>query len=82
MDNDTKGPSPCAFCGRTFDCAANHEAFETVPYAGTLFYSHGHYGSTAFDPMDGTKLEIAICDECLFTAANTGRAHGAPPMRP
>lgn len=32
---------------------------------GTAFRIYGHYGSTVFDPMDGSSLEIVICDECL-----------------
>ena len=35
------------------------------PYAATTFTSHGHYGSTAFDPVSDTFLEINICDDCL-----------------
>ena len=37
------------------------------PILGTLFRTYGHYGSTVFDPMDGSYLEIVICDECLKT---------------
>lgn len=35
------------------------------PMSGLHFQSYGHYGSTVFDPMDGSSLDIAICDECL-----------------
>ncbi len=35
------------------------------PWAGTTFHSEGQYGSTIFDPMDGSFLEINICDDCL-----------------
>lgn len=35
------------------------------PSEGTCFITYGHYGSTAFDPMDGTYIEINICDPCL-----------------
>jgi hypothetical protein len=35
------------------------------PMGGLHFQSHGHYGSTVFDPMDGSSIDIAICDECL-----------------
>ena len=57
---------PCIACGRelkqVFDEAATNQ-----PYAGTAFRTHGHYGSTAYDPMDGHYLEINICDLCLVT---------------
>lgn len=58
---------PCICCGKKLEnideTATNH------PYGGTVFISHGHYGSTAFDPMNGEYLEITICDDCL-------RGHG------
>jgi len=39
------------------------------PYSGTTFTSHGHYGSTIFDPMSGIFLELNICDDCLYEVA-------------
>lgn len=42
------------------------------PNGGTAFHTSGHYGSGVFDPMDGTYLEIAICDNCLRTAGADG----------
>lgn len=35
------------------------------PIGGTAFRTYGHYGSTMFDPMDASFLEIVICDTCL-----------------
>lgn len=35
------------------------------PLGGTAFRTYGHYGSTVFDPMDGSYLDIVVCDECL-----------------
>lgn len=35
------------------------------PLAGTAFRTYGHYGSTIFDPMDGSYLDIVLCDTCL-----------------
>lgn len=35
------------------------------PNDGLAFSSDGHYGSTAFDPMDLSELEINVCDDCL-----------------
>ena len=48
----------------------NYQAGENrfQPDNGVAFLSYGHYGSTYFDPMDGSFLEIAICDECLKEA--------------
>lgn len=42
------------------------------PSGGTAFQTHGHYGSTVFDPMDKSLLEIAVCDDCLGTASRRG----------
>lgn len=35
------------------------------PIGGTVFRTYGHYGSSVFDPMDASYLEIVVCDECL-----------------
>jgi hypothetical protein len=35
------------------------------PENGTVFHAYGNYGSTVFDPMDGSFAEICICNECL-----------------
>lgn len=35
------------------------------PDDGVEFSSFGHYGSTVFDPMDGTFLSICVCDDCI-----------------
>lgn len=47
------------------------------PDDGICFYSKGHYGSTVFDPMDGSYLEICVCDECLTKAASEGLVYRA-----
>jgi hypothetical protein len=47
------------------------------PSGGLAFMTRGHYGSTYFDPMDGTSLEIAVCDECIRSAVNTNIAYPA-----
>lgn len=38
------------------------------PGNGLEFVTLGHYGSTKFDPMDGTRLAINVCDRCLEDA--------------
>lgn len=35
------------------------------PIGGTVFRTYGHYGSSVFDPMDASYLEVVICDDCL-----------------
>lgn len=43
------------------------------PYKATAFITRGHYGSTFFDPMDGSYIEINVCDECLVKAKAKGQ---------
>jgi hypothetical protein len=38
------------------------------PGGGLEFLSQGHYGTTVFDPMDGTFIAINVCDKCLAAA--------------
>lgn len=55
------------------------------PYGGTTFTSHGHYGSTVFDPLaESVFLEINVCDECLVESASERVLRGRPtrPERP
>jgi hypothetical protein len=40
------------------------------PIGGTLFRTYGHYGSSVFDPMDASYLEVIVCDECLEAKMN------------
>lgn len=54
---------PCIVCDKELQ---NVESTCTnQPYKGTAFTSNGHYGSTSFDPMNGSMIEINICDDCL-----------------
>lgn len=61
---------PCIVCGAELENVerdANNQ-----PYEGTAFYTHGHYGSTAFDQLNGSMLEINICDKCLKEKGKAG----------
>lgn len=63
-----------------FSCDRELEQFEWSdsdphPSDGLHFRTYGHYGSTVFDPMDGSKfLDIVICDLCILE--NLNRAMG------
>lgn len=35
------------------------------PIGGTIFRTYGNYGSSVFDPMDASYLDVVICDSCL-----------------
>jgi hypothetical protein len=80
--------APCLVCGKELRNAM--DTSENQPSGGTAFQTGGHYGSTAFDPFNGSMLEINVCDECLTAAGEQGRVLwrreakalvGAPPWR-
>lgn len=66
----SKDALKCIVCEKelrnVFDEAYNQ------PEDGLAFQSEGHYGSTAWDPMDGQFIEISVCDECLVKRAKAG----------
>ncbi len=47
------------------------------PKDGLEFISYGHYGSTVFDPMNGSYLVINLCDDCLKKASAKGWVYQA-----
>lgn len=68
--------APCIVCSRELREVIEERGMTgTVnqPDGGVAFESYGHYGTTVFDPMDGTRLEVNVCDECLTEAAKKGR---------
>ena len=58
---------PCIVCGYQPESAFNGCTVNPL-HKATAFNTQGHYGSTFFDPMDGSYLEINVCDECLTKA--------------
>ena len=58
----------CICCEKSIKhCGPDGEdCFSNPPNDATVWTSHGNYGSTLYDPMDGKDtLETFICDECL-----------------
>jgi len=55
-------PIPCFICLIEL---TNVEGSTNQPHDGVEFTSYGHYGSTFFDPIDGSALAINVCDACL-----------------
>lgn len=53
---------PCALCGSELE---NVQSPVNQPYGALALRSEGHYGTTSFDPMDGSYLELNVCDECV-----------------
>lgn len=66
---DPPAALPCLVCGRELESVASDEQTPNHPYKGTVFTTHGHYGSTVFDSMPlalaEEYLEITVCDGCL-----------------
>lgn len=60
---------PCIACGKEFEHVMpdTYEPldFSHLPYAGTTFYTTGHYGSTFWDSFNGEKAVVCVCDDCL-----------------
>lgn len=69
--------APCVICGKEFESAG-----DSMPYKGTMFYSDGNYGSTVYDPMDGSYIRINLCDPCLIEAGSKGRVIAGRSTRP
>lgn len=58
----------CIICKReveNWDIAYPEDETQVHPIDGTVFRTYGHYGSTVFDPMDASYLEVVFCDACL-----------------
>lgn len=63
----------CISCGKELlNIGDDFDGGGHQPCDGLSFHTYGHYGSTFFDPMDGSAIQIAICDECLVKADEKG----------
>lgn len=71
MTREAKIRLECVVCDKPLKDASGGLHFQ--PMGGTAFQSYGHYGSTVFDPMDGSFIELAICDQCLVKAGGKGQ---------
>ncbi len=71
---------PCLACGKELDNLQyemrDGKPVEVHPMGGLHFRTYGHYGSTVFDPMTGTYLNIAICDLCIIKNLDKVRGNG------
>ena len=59
----------------SFVCIVCREAvssFQGCPDNAVSFKSPGNYGSTVYDTIDGSHLEIIVCDKCLTKAGESG----------
>ena len=58
----------CIICKRevdNWDEAYPENEAQVHPIGGTAFRTYGHYGSSVFDPMDASYLDVVFCDPCL-----------------
>lgn len=63
----------CIVCNSevdNWDIAYPEDKPQVHPIGGTVFRTYGHYGSTVFDPMDASYMEVVVCDKCLTTRMN------------
>jgi hypothetical protein len=67
-------PVNCIRCDRSLESV--NGGGHNQPNLGTAFTSYGHDGSM-FDPMDGSFLEINICNSCLIEAGNKNQVLAA-----
>jgi hypothetical protein len=65
---------PCLVCGRALRNIFPGQV-ANQPRDGVACLTSGNYGSTLYDPMDGSRLEFNICDECLCRAGEQGRVY-------
>lgn len=63
-------PLPCVICGD--DLKDIGSGSENHANDANEFCTYGQYGSTKFDPLDGSRLAVNICDQCLMKAAEAG----------
>jgi hypothetical protein len=71
MNEFTKVKDPlCFICSKQIEswhselCHFSNNPGNYCP-GGTHFTSTGNYGSTVYDPMDGHKIHIIVCDDCF-----------------
>lgn len=74
MSEQVAPPMICLCCGKALEPAERGSTDPLTPPSGaTVFFSHGNFGSTLWDPVDDYQhLEVFVCDECL--AGRTERA--------
>jgi hypothetical protein len=56
----------CIKCNKSLENFMGEDNHQ--PIGGLSLVGYGHYGCTVWDPMNGSFLEMAICDSCLSDA--------------
>jgi len=73
---------PCVICGKVCEPVSRGQGDFNQPYGGTVFYTYGHYGSTVFDDMGRTRLEVTFCDPCLIALGRLRRVQKIATYQP
>jgi hypothetical protein len=66
-----KDSLPCLVCEKQMRRVIDG-GWELQPEKGLHFAAEGAYGSTVFDPMDESTLNVVVCDDCVVKAARKG----------
>lgn len=65
---------PCIICHKPLEKVyRGDQDVGNHPDDGVACTTHGNYGSTVFDSLNGSYLEFNICDPCLLDAAKFNR---------
>jgi hypothetical protein len=70
-------PLACIGCHRALTAVfpdAMNEGDYVQPAEANSFTSSGTYGSRVFDPLDGSHVQVNVCDDCLWAALECGEA--------
>lgn len=62
---------PCIVCGKELESVGSGSPNHANN--ANEFHTRGQYGSTVFDPLDGSYLAVNICDACIVKAGDMGR---------
>ncbi len=67
---------PCIRCDKRLSSALPEDVGPRLnqPLDGLALSSPGHYGTSIFDPGDGSIVEVNVCDPCLECALANGSA--------
>ena len=60
-------PVPCIVCKQALQDIGSGSPNHAND--ANSFFTRGQYGSRIFDPLDGSWLEVNICDKCLADAS-------------
>ncbi len=72
---------PCNVCGEKLKNVFDDRDTGNQPSRGLEFVAYGHYGSASFDPMDGSRLILNLCDKCVEASLGNMKIKKVRPRR-